>query len=350
MDIIASLREGWRTRQGMARRAGDHPQPLVQRQRRRRVLPLPPLLERRPVDAVRGASRLHPPRQGGRDARAAGAKLLAERRQLVADYRELLDTDEDRATYDQLIGLAHRVFPYVEGHKFYCEHWYTNLFFNKIREFGALLAEHGFFADAEDVFQLTQYELESRDRRPDDVAGRRGRRRAARALAGERRRAPGGDRSNGPSTRPRRRSARCPTSSTTRRSSCCGASRARASTPGWPRAKVAIRTRSTASPHPVAWSKARHGWSQRRGDLAAPAGRHPRLPGDQPDLGADLPEDRRRGLRHRRLDEPRGHRRARVRTARGGRHRQRHVPDQGRPAHPRRRRTRDRDDPAVTNR
>jgi pyruvate,water dikinase len=71
------------------------------------------------------------------------AQLIEEREALVADYRELLDTDEDRATYDQLIGLAHRVFPYVEGHKFYCEHWYTNLFFNKIREFGALLAEQG---------------------------------------------------------------------------------------------------------------------------------------------------------------------------------------------------------------
>src|SRR3974390_1230011 len=60
-----------------------------------------------------------------------------------------------------MITLAHRVFPYVEGHKFYCEHWYTNLFFNKIREFGGLLAAHGFFSDAEDVFQLTHYELES---------------------------------------------------------------------------------------------------------------------------------------------------------------------------------------------
>ena len=65
---------------------------------------------------------------------------MAERRQLIADYRELLDSDEERAAYDQMIALAHRVFPYVEGHKFYCEHWYTNLFFNKIREFGALLA------------------------------------------------------------------------------------------------------------------------------------------------------------------------------------------------------------------
>ncbi|HEX5476712.1 MAG TPA: PEP-utilizing enzyme, partial [Burkholderiales bacterium] len=91
-------------------------------------------------------------------------QLIAEREQLVADYRELLDTDEDRATYDQLIGLAHRVFPYVEGHKFYCEHWYTNLFFNKIREFGALLAKHDFFGPdgkEDDVFHLNQYELES---------------------------------------------------------------------------------------------------------------------------------------------------------------------------------------------
>jgi pyruvate,water dikinase len=88
-------------------------------------------------------------------------RLQAERRQLIQEYRELLGSDEERGAYDQMIALAHRVFPYVEGHKFYCEHWYTNLFFNKIREFGGLLAAHGFFADAEDVFQLTHFELES---------------------------------------------------------------------------------------------------------------------------------------------------------------------------------------------
>jgi pyruvate, water dikinase len=87
-------------------------------------------------------------------------RLRAERWELIKDYRELLNTDEDRAAYDQMITLAHRVFPYVEGHKFYCEHWYTNLFFNKIREFGALLAKNGFFGDAEDVFHLTRYELD----------------------------------------------------------------------------------------------------------------------------------------------------------------------------------------------
>ena len=89
------------------------------------------------------------------------AQLMAERQQIIEDYRDLLDTDADRAAYDQMIHLAHRVFPYVEGHKFYCEHWYTNLFFNKIREFGALLAENGFFSSPEDVFNLTHYEVEA---------------------------------------------------------------------------------------------------------------------------------------------------------------------------------------------
>jgi len=99
--------------------------------------------------------------QAGKSLERPVEKLQAERRQLIQDYRELLASDEERGAYDQMITLAHRVFPYVEGHKFYCEHWYTNLFFNKIREFGGLLAQHGFFADAEDVFQLTHFELES---------------------------------------------------------------------------------------------------------------------------------------------------------------------------------------------
>ncbi len=89
------------------------------------------------------------------------SRLQEERKQLIEDYRDLLSTDEERAAYDQMITLAHRVFPYVEGHKFYCEHWYTNLFFNKIREFGALLSKHGFFPDPEDVFHLTHYELKN---------------------------------------------------------------------------------------------------------------------------------------------------------------------------------------------
>ena len=88
------------------------------------------------------------------------AQLQAERQKLIDGYRDLLATEEERGAYDQMITLACRVFPYVEGHKFYCEHWYTNLFFNKIREYGALLADNGLLADAEDIFHLSRYEVE----------------------------------------------------------------------------------------------------------------------------------------------------------------------------------------------
>jgi len=111
-----------------------------------------------PLSAIPGYIRLI---KAGESLKRPVEKLQAERTQLIEDYRELLSSDDERQAYDQMITLAHRVFPYVEGHKFYCEHWYTNLFFNKIREFGDLLCTHGFFKKADDVFQLTHYELES---------------------------------------------------------------------------------------------------------------------------------------------------------------------------------------------
>jgi len=86
--------------------------------------------------------------------------LRAERDHIVAEYRSLLPGDEERAAFDQMLGLARVVFPYVEDHKFYCEHWFTTLFFGKIREFGELLARWGVLEEAEDVFQLHHTEVD----------------------------------------------------------------------------------------------------------------------------------------------------------------------------------------------
>ena len=87
-------------------------------------------------------------------------RLTAERTKLIADYRELLATDEDKASFDQMLALSHEVFPYVEDHKFYCEHWFVTSFYNKMREFGALLTRFGVVKDGEDVFQLRYQEIE----------------------------------------------------------------------------------------------------------------------------------------------------------------------------------------------
>ncbi|HVS84264.1 MAG TPA: PEP-utilizing enzyme [Gaiellaceae bacterium] len=86
-------------------------------------------------------------------------QLLAARERIAAEYRELLPGEDERKQFDEMLGLCRHVFPHAESHKFFIEHWGTSLFFNKIREVGAVLAENGFFPDAEDVFYLDIHEV-----------------------------------------------------------------------------------------------------------------------------------------------------------------------------------------------
>ena len=44
------------------------------------------------------------------------------------------------------------MFPYVENHNFYIEHWSLSVFWRQIRELGQVLADAGFWADADDIF------------------------------------------------------------------------------------------------------------------------------------------------------------------------------------------------------
>ncbi len=85
-------------------------------------------------------------------------EVRRERERLADEYGALLD-EAARGTFRDLLGLSRTVFPYVEEHKFFCDYWFLTSWWNKIREFGALLAERGFLADGEDVFQLSRYEV-----------------------------------------------------------------------------------------------------------------------------------------------------------------------------------------------
>jgi pyruvate,water dikinase len=87
-------------------------------------------------------------------------QLKRERVRIIAEYRALVPSDAERDAFDQMLGLCHVVFPYVEDHKFYCEHWFTTRFFRKIREFGTLLERQGVLDEAEDVFHLQHYEID----------------------------------------------------------------------------------------------------------------------------------------------------------------------------------------------
>jgi pyruvate,water dikinase len=87
-------------------------------------------------------------------------ELARERDRLAEEYGAMLG-DEARAGFDDLLRLSRMVFPYVEEHKFLCDYWFLTTWWNTIRKFGALLAEHGFLEDAEDIFQLGRHEVQT---------------------------------------------------------------------------------------------------------------------------------------------------------------------------------------------
>jgi pyruvate, water dikinase len=89
------------------------------------------------------------------------AAVQAERDRIVAEYRELIDSPEDKATFEGKLGLARTVFPYVENHNFYVEHWAHSVIWRKMRQLGGVLAKEGFWADADDIFLLQRGEVPS---------------------------------------------------------------------------------------------------------------------------------------------------------------------------------------------
>ncbi len=96
--------------------------------------------------------------RAGEDVARPLAEVSDERDRITRDYRALL-SDDAAAAFDQNLGLARTVFPYVESHNFYVEHWYHTIFWNKVREFGALLARNRFLDDADDIFYLQRHEV-----------------------------------------------------------------------------------------------------------------------------------------------------------------------------------------------
>ena len=80
--------------------------------------------------------------------------VRARQDRIAGEYRELLLTEEDRDAFDAALGLARMVFPHLEEHKFYVEHWFHTLFWNKVRDFGRVFVRFDFFDDADDIFCL----------------------------------------------------------------------------------------------------------------------------------------------------------------------------------------------------
>ncbi len=85
--------------------------------------------------------------------------IRSERDRLVREYTTLLPTDQDREIFQAKLGLARTVFPYIENHNFYVEHWFQSLFWRKVRELGRVFVHAGFIKSADDIFCLRRDEI-----------------------------------------------------------------------------------------------------------------------------------------------------------------------------------------------
>lgn len=97
--------------------------------------------------------------EAGEDISRPIEAIRAERDRVVEEYRDLLGTDEDREAFDGKLGLARVVFPYVENHNFYIEHWTMSVIWRKVRELGATLAKDGLLAADDDLLFLRKEEV-----------------------------------------------------------------------------------------------------------------------------------------------------------------------------------------------
>jgi pyruvate, water dikinase len=97
--------------------------------------------------------------RAGEEIERPTEEVRAERDRITAEYRALLPDDEARAVFDEKLGLSRLVFPYVEDHNFYVEHWSLSIFWRKIRQLGQVLADAGFWGEADDIFYVRRDEL-----------------------------------------------------------------------------------------------------------------------------------------------------------------------------------------------
>jgi len=86
-------------------------------------------------------------------------KIEKERDEIVAKYRELIESDEDRKAFDDAYKTVRTIYVFAEDHLFWVEHWFHTIWFDKIREFGTLLVNAGMLNEVDDIFMFNRYEV-----------------------------------------------------------------------------------------------------------------------------------------------------------------------------------------------
>ena len=82
-----------------------------------------------------------------------------QRDEIVTEYRKLIQSDEDRKSFDDAYNTIRTIYRYAEDHLFWVEHWFHTIWFAKIRDIGALLVDNGMIDKVDDIFMFNRYEI-----------------------------------------------------------------------------------------------------------------------------------------------------------------------------------------------
>lgn len=87
------------------------------------------------------------------------ARLQLEQDEIAGEYRALL-TDEEGRQFDEALALSRAVFPYIEEHNIYVEHWSHSVFWQKVRDLAQVLVGADFLQEPSDLYYLNRFELD----------------------------------------------------------------------------------------------------------------------------------------------------------------------------------------------
>jgi pyruvate,water dikinase len=86
-------------------------------------------------------------------------EINKQRDEIVAEYRNLIKTDDDRKAFDDAYKTIRTIYRYAEDHLFWVEHWLHTIWFSKIRELGKVLVDNKMLDRPDDIFMFNRYEV-----------------------------------------------------------------------------------------------------------------------------------------------------------------------------------------------
>jgi pyruvate, water dikinase len=86
-------------------------------------------------------------------------EISEERERIVAEYRQLIKSDDDRKSFDDAYNVVRSIYRYAEDHLFWVEHWMHTIWFSKVREFGNLLVNQKILKEPDDIYLFNRFEI-----------------------------------------------------------------------------------------------------------------------------------------------------------------------------------------------